>query len=886
MNLLNKLTIKNLKLNKKRTIVTIIGIILSTALITGVATLVTSFRSSIINYYKEAAGDYHYKFEEVPYEELKYIANNRNVDSYFVTQNIGYSLLNDSKNEYKPYLYLLGFEKEAFEYLNLDLIEGRMPKKEDEVVISYHIESNGKVEYKVGDKLKLNIGKRLIEENGTQHELNQNNPYVDGEFFVGEYEKEYKIVGIVARPTYRMEAYSAPGYTIMTYINDFNVLKRPVDVYAIYKDLGMQYKTTSQILDIQEEALEARVRTEEIEAELTKAKYNYFKNETLIQWEILEFSDSTVSMLFAVATIIILIIIVTSVYCIKNSFEISITERIKQYGMLASIGATSKQIRKNVLYEGFILGIIGIPLGIVSGLLAIFILLKVIGNILSENLGQFIFIFSTSIEAIIISVILCSLTIYLSAKKSAKKASKITPLEAIRGSEDIKIQKRKFFKKRKMNLKTPKIVKKLFGIGGDIAYKNLKRNKTKYRTTVISIIVSVATFIPMTTFFSYAFSSNDMYYVQHGYDLVLYPQGNNEELRTAIDEIINQKTVEKYSLFTYTSVYIKNVELESHYSQYYEELRNSLAQVEVQDEREYCIIDIIAVGEQEYARYIKKLGLKYDDCKDKVILIDNMKSYVWDQEKETGKYVLHRTYDYETGDKLNIIKGTMDENGTVQGEKQELEIIATTDERPIGLEGSYRSGGYFIVSDEWMQENEVGILSEVFIDAKDAQNLENYINEHHAKKFYVNNYETQAQQERAMWLVMAIFLYGFITVISLIGVTNIFNTITTNMKLRSKEFANLKSVGMTQKEFNRMIRLESIFYCTKSLIFGTLIGSGLSYLIYKAFAEGIEMGYLFPFKGIIIASIAVALLITVIMQYSVNKINKQNIIETIRKDNI
>ena len=137
-----------------------------------------------------------------------------------------------------------------------------------------------------------------------------------------------------------------------------------------------------------------------------------------------------------------------------------------------------------------------------------------------------------------------------------------------------------------------------------------------------------------------------------------------------------------------------------------------------------------------------------------------------------------------------------------------------------------------------------------------------------------------------MVLVISIFLYGFIAVITLIGITNIFNTITTTMKLRSKEFAMLKSVGMTKKEFNRMIRLESIFYGMKALIIGIPIGIALSYLIYMAFLNSIEVPYAMPIRAIIISIIFVLVLISIIMKFSINKINKQNIIETIRNDNI
>ena len=154
------------------------------------------------------------------------------------------------------------------------------------------------------------------------------------------------------------------------------------------------------------------------------------------------------------------------------------------------------------------------------------------------------------------------------------------------------------------------------------------------------------------------------------------------------------------------------------------------------------------------------------------------------------------------------------------------------------------------------------------------------------KQTSYNNFDEYARQMNSMILVISIFLYGFIAVISLIGITNIFNTITTNMALRSKEFAMLKSIGMTKKEFNRMIRLESVFYGVKSLFIGTIIGVFLSYLIHKSVSNSMEMSFLFPYKAIIISIIFVFLIVGLTMKYSISKINKENIIETIRKDNI
>ena len=865
MNLLNKLTIKNLKMNKKRTIVTIIGIILSTALITGVATLVTSFRETMINYIKEENGEYHYEFSNVPVDEIKYIENNKNTEEIYITQNIGYALLEGSKNEYKPYLHIQGFDSKALEHLNLDLVEGRMPKNENELVISEHIEYNGGVEYKEGDTLALNIGKRTLD----GEELNQHNPYIneDGEIesFEPEYTKEYKIVGIIERPSYTTEEYSAPGYTVITYLENYKQIKGTTNIYTVYKDLNKQYETTAQILEVDSEAFKKGTT-------LSRPKYNYEKNDTLIQWEILEFSDSTVTMLYSVAAIVIAIIIFTSVFCIRNSFEISITERIKQYGMLASVGTTSKQIRKNVLYEGLILAIIGIPLGILSGVFAIFILLQVVQNILGDMLGdKFTFIFKTSVLAIIVSILLCGITIYLSAKKSAKKASKVSPIDAIRNSQEIKIKKRR-------SLKSSKLIKKVFGVGGDIANKNLKRNKKKYKATVISIVVSVSVFIAMSTFFSYAFKANNMYYVKKDYNMIVRPinYSSYEEIDfSKIDEIVSQSSVKEYSIMDNKYINVERAELEKHYSEKYKEIYP-----ETDDKSVATAITVIS--EEAYKRFVKEIGIKYDDAKDKAILLDDIQEYVID-ENGKGKYELFRVYDYKKGD---IIEFEVIEEG--EKEKGQIEIITATDKRPMGLEGTYYYAGIIIVSEEWFYNYQEysGNNLRVYINSNNTQELATFVKDNFSNEFYAHDYEEDIREQNSMWLVIAIFVYGFITVISLIGVTSIFNTITTNMNLRSKEFANLKSIGMTKKEFNKMIRLESIFYCGKSLFLGIIIGTGLSYLIYLAFGEGIEMGYLFPWEGVIISAIAVAILITVIMKYSLNKINKQNIIETIRKENI
>ena len=563
-------------------------------------------------------------------------------------------------------------------------------------------------------------------------------------------------------------------------------------------------------------------------------------------------------MIYILSIIVIGIIIVTSVFCIRNSFAISITEKMKQYGMLASIGATPKQIRKNVFYEALILSVIGIPLGILCGILAVFIILKVVGILLKDSLNGIEFVFSVPCVIILIAILLSAITVFLSAKKSAKRAAKVSPIEAIRSNGDIKIKSKK--------IKSPKLIKKIFGVGGDIAYKNLKRNKKKYRTTVISIVVSVAIFISMSSFMTYLFKVSSIYYNQRNYNIEITTSSLKDIEK--LKEIANLDGINRYAIHRTTNLKMNTSELK--YSEKGKEYVYDSSSTEEE-------ITIIALGENEYKRYIKELGLTYEEAKDKVILVDDIKIY----DTEGKKYQQFNIYNYKTGEKMN---GTNGENN----KKMQLEIIKKTDKRPIGVENLYAYSGVLIVSDEWIDKNAKDTMNRgisMYIDAQDPDNLEEDVKASY-KDLSITNYNATARQEKAIWTVIAIFLYGFITVISLIGITNIFNTITTNMNLRSKEFANLKSIGMTKKEFNKMIRLESIFYGTKALLIGLPIGIGLSYAIYKAFCEGAETGFLFPTNGVIISVVAVFVLISSIMHYSLSKINKQNIIETIRKDNI
>ena len=859
MSILNKFTVKNLKLNRKRTIVTIIGIMLSTALICGVAGLVSSFKASIINWIKVQDGNYHVAFHDIPAEKLKYVSENQKVKDYYLVGDVGWANLEGSTNDYKPYVHILEYDNKALKNLGVNLTEGRLPENSNEIVISEHIITNGRVVLKVGDEITLDVGKRVSSDG---EELNENNPLLNGntlivyddetdleekktekveetEHIENTTKKTYKIVGIMQRLS--REDFSSPGYIVITHMDK---IPEKIDISVLYKN-PKEY--------------------EEIAKDICKTFGIMSLNEIDINTELLRFegvmSESMMTVLYTIAGVIIAIIVVSSVFVIRNSFSISVAEKNRQYGMLASIGATSKQIKRNVIFEGMIIGLIAIPLGVILGIVAIMILLQVVNYLLVDMLNNLSFIYSINPLAIVVSIVISLITIYLSCLIPAIRASKISPIESIRGNKDIKTKAKK--------LRTSRLTKKIFGIGGVIASKNLKRSKKKYRTTVISLVVSIFIFISLSSILNLGTKVTGLYYKDFKFNM--YVSYGTEEI---YEELVKQDNVDNYAYYYQTSLDFEGMKYASEFGK---------DQLNAYGDN---MISLVAYNNEYFKNYIKELGLNPEDYKTVALLQDDEIRY-----NDDGSKTIDRLYKIKPNDKIEV--GRVDKTYNITISK-----CTADDSKPMGQEVTYYHDGVIIVSEDFVKEvfgedveNSSYMLSNLLINSKHPQELENTLNDlikvnTKYTGLEVTNYDTYIDQQRRMVLVVKIFLYGFISVITLIGVTNIFNTITTNMILRSKEFAMLKSIGMSKKEFNKMIRLESIMYGAKSLLIGIPLGILGSYGVYKAFAQGVDVGYMIPYPAIIISIVFVFIIVGITMKYSLDKINKQNIIETIRKDNI
>ena len=846
MKVLNNITIKNLKLNKKRTIVTIIGIALSVALICAVTTFVSSFQSAMVEREKKKNGNYYIYFQNTTEKQIEdLLVENDKVKSIAKSQEIGYANLENSANDYKPYVYIESFDETSLKNRGVILKEGSLPRNENEIIIPEHVITNGGQNWKIGDKITVDIGKRTL--NGES--LSQNNPYnIENEKIEVEKTKEYTIVGIMERPNF--EEYSAPGYTLITKLENID-LGKPIDVTILLKKPKDTYEVQT-----------------ELKKHLIFNNSEVTTNDSLLQFLGVFKSSRTNEYIIFLACIVISIIMFTSIFVIRNSFNISLTEKTRELGILASIGATTKQLRKSVLFESIIYALISIPLGIIIGILAIGIVLFIVNNLLTnggiEIIDNFNLKLVISIIPISIAILTSFIMIILSAIKPAIRASRISPIDAIRSSNDIKIKSRK--------LHTSKLTKKLFGIEGEIASKNFKRSKKKYRTTIFSIFLSIVLFLSMQSIVSNVFDVSSTQYVKRDYNMyVSSSKQTNKERLDYFEKITNLNGIENYVLEKSAILEIdKNHITKEHLESY--NMVNSIA--------------IYAIGEEAYNNYLKELGLTYDEANEKAILYDTNIKYLYEEGKDGVKRVEYRMTDFNEGDNISYIQKKYDLHTGYEVEvgSGNLEIIKITDKLPMGDLLKTSQYPTLIVSDAMIEKFDYTV-GNLYLKANNTEKLQEQISD--IDKSNINNIyniEAEVKAQNNIVLVISIFLYGFIIVISIIGITNIFNTITTNMSLRNREFAILKSIGMTDKQFKKMIRYESLFYGLKALLFGLPVGILLSYLIYTQTANIYQSGYKIPFISIGICIIFVFAIIFITMRYAIRKSNNQNIIETIRRE--
>lgn len=849
MSILNRLTIKNLRLNKKRTIVTIIGIILSTALMVGIGLLFSSFQDLMIRDTIGYSGKYEANYSDVDLDKLNNIKDKG--FTYFYEKPIGFSKI-ESSNEYKPYMYITSVNKEYFD--ELKLIEGSFPKNENEAVISNHVITNGGLNYKVGDIVTFKYGKRNIEGNGTL----ANSEFVDGEFLTNEGTHTYKIVGIVERSNF--ENYSACGYTAFTL--DVNNDKGSVNLYVMFNKNKKIIK--------QSEELAKRLNYDN--------DINY--NSTLLAL----YGESTYgNVMTTMVSMMMIMLALVSIGCIiviYNSFAISVMERKKEFGLLSSIGTTKRQLSHTVFFEAVFVWVIGIILGILGAYIGIGCVVLVINNLIGDMLEYKLHLVTNPLF-IIIPVIFMIIVIGVSAFIPSRRASKVSPIEAIRQNDDIKINKKK--------IRTSKLVNKLFGIEGEIALKNIKRNKKKYRVTIVSLFISIVLFISFSSYMNYTLNtaSSVMGEVPYDYQISYFGDdpNNDKEALDKINEIVKSSDVKEYVSYSVSNLsIIGNYTYSDEYLDFYKSAYGDDG-IKALNNLKYQYISILVLDDNSYNKYKKLIGIDNDS----VILLNKFKGVSYGNNKRVN-YDIPVINNGNINIKICNFDNDEDVDTTKYCNKNIDNIFVTNKSFDLIEEFSYMDDFKLIVnkklydsiSDSSTHYTQFNIISDNTnnID-KLTKELDKYSNVNYT------NIKEAMKQANNLILVVKILMYGFISLVTLIGVTSVFNTISTSMALRKREFAVLRSIGLTNRGFNKILFFESLFFGMKSLIFAIPVSIGITVLIHYALADMVSIStIIIPWKYIIISIVSVFVIVLLTMMYSTSKIKKHNIIEQIREENI
>lgn len=873
MNVMNKVTLATLKRSKTRTIVTIIGIILSTAMIAAVTTFISSFQNFLINYIKADTGDWHAVICGADLDTIEGISQNREVKEVAVTKGIGYALLEGGLNEYKPYLYVLGFDKKAFEILPIYLKSGRLPQNENEVVVPYHVFTNGGVKYEVGDTIELEIGYRVLDDGTVLGQKDYYRHEEDGasEKLVVTGTRTYKVVGICERPSFAIEEFSAPGYTLITVLdkdklgeNDtadvYIKLKNPRRVYDIYDTLGMdklQYK-------------------------------DYEYNEDLLRFMGISQNDNFMAVLYGLAAILIALIMAGSVSFIYNSFSISVSERKKYFGLLSSIGATARQLRHSVFFEALVLAAIGIPVGILSGIAGIGVTLHLLRDMFASimSLGDRVSMtLSVSSPSVIAAVVLALVTILISAYIPAWRSGKISPIDAIRQTTDIKLTARQ--------VRTWRLTRKLFGMEGDLALKNLKRSRKRYRSTVVSLFMSIVLFVSASSFSMYLMDSVSNVYQDVDYDLYYFTNERGDLKDSTLEvyrDIVLLDSIEQGSIVRELYAFTEIPKEYLNQSLYDKMIDNGFI-----PHGEEAPINVIlySVDRDTFKYYVHQLGLDeslFTNPDSPAGIAIDYQHYYDDQQK---RFINSSIFSSKKPESIALTV-VHREDGELE---EDIQLAAFANEAPFGVP-DYASNLFSIivvVSDEIRKaifdgDEKIWGPANMYFAAVDPfeaeQDIMDILVEAGLPTHNLHNIARSVQNSRNIVTIISVFSYGFIILISLISIANVFNTISTNINLRRIEFAMLKSVGMTDGSFNRMLNYECIFYGLKALLYGLPVSVLVTYLIHISIRQGVEMPFRLPTGSIVVSVLSVFFVVFASMVYSMRKIRHENIMDAIKSESI
>lgn len=938
-NIVAKLTLRQLKLNFRRTIITIIGIALSVTMLTATASVVTSFLDGVKRDEISQNGEWHTRLDDMPMKNTDKIKEKiPNVSDVLFLEWEGFAPIPQKGD--KKFFYIEGYSKNTFDHFNVTISQGRLPQKNGELIIS---EEAAKAGYKIGQSFTLELGYRGVKSKPVDDEHR-----IDGgpgnEVFSGEGDEQIRHLGFNAsyvnedKYTYEEEFYpeDSKTYTIVGVFSDrarYYTSENPSS--PAFEAISFLDPATIKA----DEAVSPMLLFDKLNTDIYKnsergakelGAQDCSRHSSLLQFYGLSNRAGVTAAIFGFCAILVAIILIGSVAFIYNAFAISLADRSKYLGLLACVGATKKQKRYSVILEGIILGAIAIPLGLLAGFGGIAVTLKILNPYIQQFIGSNTEFYLVVLPAtVIVSILLGIFTIFLSLIRPMKNAAKTSPIEAVRRTNDISVKKNQ--------IKTSRLTKKLFGFEGTLAMKNIKRNPGRYRITVASLSISIVLFLTTVCAVGLAKDAytNEIGYTEESYNVrlsfdintphgVCQQDGKEEKTVNEIFNELSKNTDTEWITFEDTLYGIDKGMVPSDSISDTEIAEKTKAFIAAPDGKEELMHINVIMSETRYRDKNKKNVM--DNVKsDEAVLInystetqydpDNKKDIVYEGEilkKTPDKIDFFFTDSVEyASDKMKaspdkvILKSTYvnpDTNKTVDDKYYgvpfySVKIGAETKE-PISSFDDCRFS--VAVHPELFREiglaaekadlTSVSYYPEIYLktdNADEAIAIANEIAEKNEVHISYNNLEEELEEKENIVTLISVFSGGFIALMILICVANIFNTVSTGIILRRREFAMLKSTGMTPKAFHRMIKYESLFYAFKALLYGVPISMVITLILELVFRDAFETTFFnaYPWLALLIAAVSILVLVGLTAFYALRRIDKESIMDVLKDEN-
>lgn len=858
MKIINKLTWRHLWANKKRTVITLFGIIISVAMVTAVFTSVGSLMRSLSDITAAYDGAWHAQYMNLQDKDVQTLSKQKNVKTIGLLADIGQMDCNTKEDSGRNETSIIAGNQNLFAINKMKPATGRLPNNTRELMVTKSYLQRNKLNWKVGDTVTVQTASYPT---GAQEaEATGGEPIVENRTFTicGILEVQNQLTGMNSAFC-GMDDTVAGGYTAQVQFSNLGS-NTPKDIKAAAKAIYGK-AVNSDWSDL------------------------YTIHTDYLMYNGVQMSDGIARALYGFVAIILLIIILASVFMIYDSFAVSYQQRARYLGMLASVGATRVQKRGSVYFEGFILGCIGIPIGILCGIGGIAVTLRALSDSFMKTVmvatGDSIRLHAVvDWKIIVFSALISALTIFISAWIPAHRASKITPIEALRQTNTVKVKKAK-------KLKTSRLRQKLFGFEDVLAVKNYKRNAKRSRTVVFALAVSVILFLSTANFTGMLTNALDNEYGGMSFDV--YESVNSSDGPLSVD------LVEKLNKEVSRMPGIESMRICADNEMMVDGLDKQLT-AEAKKANMDRSVYVLGVDNDTFAALAKEAGIDPSVCQDDKIPTGILINWVQVATEKKQSLVLNPLQGSLVGQTFTGSMVGYNSEGNELYAKYTAKVAAQMNKEASNL-GSFMHPtlvvpmhSYLVHFPSVLAEDNIVSYARYYITAQDHDRVYTEVSDllSDTKGISHTGYDAAAQAEtmRALRIVVMTFGYGFITLITLISVMNIINTISSGMEERRREFAMIKSVGMTPRSFKKSIYLENIRYGVMALVWGLPVSLGLDFLMYKILGSSFDYGYTFRWYYYLAAALAVFAVIGVALLYALDKIKKDNIIETLKRDDI